>query len=182
MATDVNDYRLELARACGADHVVNVRTTDWVAVARDATRGRGLDVVCEMSGHPDAIRGGLQALRNGGRLSLLGLSSEEVTLDVSGLVIFKGITVQGILGRRMYRTWDQMTSLWTAGQLDISRAITHVLPIQELEEAMRTLAGGQAGKIVLLPWGEAATHRRAAAGAEAWSGATGAATRGPATP
>ena len=167
VATDVNEYRLDLARACGADVVLNVRSDDWVAAARQATGGRGLDVVCEMSGHTDAIRGGLQALRNGGRLSLLGLSSEEVTLDLSGLVIFKGITVQGILGRRMFRTWDQMTSLLNSGRLDISRAITHLMPIEDLEEAMGILAGGQAGKIVLLPWGE--TPSRPSRGAEAVS-------------
>ncbi len=167
VATDVNEYRLELARACGADRAVNVRTADWEAVAREVTSGRGLDVVCEMSGHPEAVRGGLRALRNGGRLSLLGLSSEEIALDLSGLVIFKGLTVQGILGRRMYRTWDQMTSLWNSGRLDISRTITHVMPIQELEEAMGILAGGQAGKIVLLPWGEARPGGVRASGVEA---------------
>ena len=154
VATDVNQYRLHLARACGADVVVDVTQEDWVEAARAATGGRGLDVVCEMSGHSDAIRGGLQALRNGGRLSLLGLSSEEVTLDLSGMVIFKGLTVQGILGRRMFQTWDQMTSLLNSGRLDITSAITHVMPIDELEDAMGILAGGQAGKIVLLPWGE----------------------------
>lgn len=154
VASDVNDYRLELARSCGADATVNVRHEEWESAARRATGGRGLDLVCEMSGQAEAVRGALRSLRNGGRLALLGLSSEEVTLDLSGLVIFKGITVQGILGRRLYRTWDQMTSLLASGRLDISKAITHRMPIDRLEEAMEILAGGQAGKIVLLPWGE----------------------------
>lgn len=154
LATDVNDYRLELARACGADRAVNVRREDWLAVAREITEGRGLDVVCEMSGHPDAVRGGMQALRNAGRLSLLGLSSQDLTLNLSELVIFKGLTVQGIIGRRMFETWHQMTALLRSGRLDISKAITHVLPISDLPGAMDTLGRGQAGKIVLVPWGE----------------------------
>src|SRR5262249_50376814 len=129
---------------------------DWVHVARELTEGRGLDVVCEMSGHPDAVRGGMQALRNAGRLSLLGLSSQDLTLNLSELVVFKGLTVQGIIGRRVDEPWHQMTALLRSGRLDIAQAITHVMPIASLPEAMETLARGQAGKIVLVPWGEKA--------------------------
>ena len=154
LATDVNDYRLDLARACGADRVVNVKREDWVAVAREMTGGTGLDVVCEMSGAPEAIKGSLRALRNAGRLSLLGLSASETTLNLNELVVFKGITVQGIIGRRMYETWHQMTKLLDSGRLDISRAITHVMPLDDLTDAFETLGAGQAGKIVLVPWGE----------------------------
>jgi threonine 3-dehydrogenase len=169
VASDMNAYRLELARACGADRTVNVREEDWEVAAREATGGRGLDLVCEMSGQAEAVRGALKSLRNGGRLALLGLSSEEVSLDLSGLVIFKGITVQGILGRRLYRTWDQMTSLLGSGRLDISRAITHRMPIDRLEEAMEILASGQAGKIVLVPWGETESAPRTGRAEEAVS-------------
>jgi threonine 3-dehydrogenase len=127
IATDINDYRLELALACGADRVVNVRKENWEEVARQITGGKGLDVVCEMSGDGEAIRGAMRALRNAGRLSLLGLSA---------------------------KTWDQMTSLIDSGRLDISKAVTHVMPIDDLEDAMKILSGGQAGKVVLVPWGE----------------------------
>jgi threonine 3-dehydrogenase len=154
LATDVNDYRLELALACGADRVVNVRKENWEEVAREMTCGKGLDVVCEMSGDPEAVRGSMRALRNAGRLSLLGLSAKDITFDLSNLVVFKGLTLQGIIGRRMYKTWAQMTSLIESGRLDISKAITHVMPIDDLEGAMRILEGGQAGKVVLVPWGE----------------------------
>jgi threonine 3-dehydrogenase len=154
LATDINDYRLELALACGADRAVNVRRENWEDVAREITHGKGLDVVCEMSGDPEAVRGAMRTLRNAGRLSLLGLSAKDITLDLSNLVIFKGLTVQGIIGRRMYKTWDQMTSLIESGRLDISRAVTHVMPLDDLEDAMSILEGGQAGKVVLVPWGE----------------------------
>jgi threonine 3-dehydrogenase len=163
LATDINEYRLELARACGADLAVNALRDDWVAAARDLTRGQGLDVVCEMSGVPEVIRQGLDALRSSGRMSLLGICSRETTLDLDKLVIFKGITVQGIIGRRMFETWHQMTSLLASGRLDVSRAITHVLPLADLPAAMDTLSKGQAGKIVLVPWGEKLPAATAAA-------------------
>ncbi|HKA24580.1 MAG TPA: L-threonine 3-dehydrogenase [Candidatus Eisenbacteria bacterium] len=154
LATDVNDYRLELARSCGADRTVQVKRENWVDAAREMTAGEGVDVVCEMSGQPTVIVESLKALRNAGRLSLLGLSSQDLTFDFSQLLIFKGITIQGILGRRMFETWHQMTSLLESGRLDISKTITHVMPLADLEDAMRTLAAQQAGKIVLVPWGE----------------------------
>ena len=157
LATDVNEYRLELARACGADRTSLVTREDWVGAAREMTDGEGVDVVCEMSGQPTVIVESLRALRNAGRLSLLGLSSQDLTFDFSQLLIFKGITMQGILGRRMFETWHQMTSLLESGRLDISKAITHVMPLEGLEEAMRTLADQKAGKIVLVPWGEASS-------------------------
>ena len=141
-------------------------------LARELTRGHGLDVVCEMSGQPSVIQQGLDALRNAGRMSLLGICAQDTTLDLDKLVIFKGITVQGIIGRRMFETWHQMTSLIASGRLDISRVITHVMPLADLPQAMELLANGQAAKIAMVPWGEklpakgtAATPERAAAGA-----------------
>jgi len=120
----------------------------------DLTGGRGLDGVLEMSGSPDAMRDGLGALRNGGRLSLLGLPTEPFELDWNRLVIFKGITLHGIIGRRMYETWYQMDNLLGSGRLDIRPAITHVMPMERYEEAIALLRTGHAGKVVLVPWGE----------------------------
>jgi threonine 3-dehydrogenase len=172
IATDINEYRLDLARACGADVVVNARQDNWVEAARQMTHGHGLDVVCEMSGQPSVIQQGLDALRNAGRMSLLGICAQDTTLDLDKLVIFKGITVQGIIGRRMFETWHQMTSLIASGRLDISRVITHVMPLADLPQAMELLANGQAAKIAMVPWGEklpaggtTAKPERAAAGA-----------------
>ena len=120
----------------------------------EVTEGRGADVVLEMSGHPAAIRQGLQSIRNAGRMSLLGLPSAPFELDVTGLVIFKGVTVQGINGRLMFQTWRQMHELLTSGRLDIRPAITHVMGLDDFATAMDRLKGGEAGKIVLVPWGE----------------------------
>jgi threonine 3-dehydrogenase len=154
VASDVNPYRLELARKIGADVVIDARQDDVVERVRAATGGRGADVVLEMSGHPAAIRQGLAAARNAGRVSLLGLPSDPFELDVTPLIIFKGLTVQGINGRLMFQTWRQMNELLASGRLDIRPAITHVMAIDDYAEAMAQLKSGNAGKIVLLPWGE----------------------------
>jgi len=116
--------------------------------------GRGLDGVLEMSGHPQAVRDGLAALRNGGRMSMLGLPHEPYELDWNRLVIFKGITVHGIIGRRMFETWYQMDNLLSSGRLDIRPAITHVMKMERFNEAVGLLRSAQAGKVVLVPWGE----------------------------
>lgn len=155
-ASDVSSYRLDLARRMLADAVIDVGQEDFVARIHQLTGGQGLDGVLEMSGNPQAVRNGLAALRNGGRMSLLGLPKESFELDWNRLVIFKGITMQGIIGRRVYETWHQMDNLLGSGRLDIRPAITHVMPMQEFDDAIALLRSGQAGKVVLVPWGESA--------------------------
>ncbi|HEY2955203.1 MAG TPA: L-threonine 3-dehydrogenase [Candidatus Eisenbacteria bacterium] len=156
IASDLSAYRLELARAMKADVVIDVSRESLAGRVRELTRGRGLDGVLEMSGSPEAMRDGLAALRNGGRLSLLGLPKEPFGLDWNRLVIFKGVTVHGIIGRRMYQTWYQMDNLLASGRLDIRPAITHVMPMQQFDEAIALLRSGKAGKVVLVPWGQEA--------------------------
>jgi threonine 3-dehydrogenase len=156
IASDVSPYRLELAREMKADAVIDVSREDFVARVQELTDGRGLDGVLEMSGNPKAMRDGLRALRNGGRLSLLGLPTEPFDLEWNELVIFKGITLQGIVGRRMYETWDQLDQLLRSGRLDLRPAITHTMPMERFDEAIALLREGRAGKVVLVPWGEKA--------------------------
>jgi threonine 3-dehydrogenase len=107
-----------------------------------------------MSGHPGAVRDALAALRMGGRMSMLGLPSEPFELDWNRLVIFKGITLHGIIGRRMYDTWFQMDQLLGSGRLDLRPAITHVMSMERFDEAIDLLREGKAGKVVLAPWGQ----------------------------
>ena len=156
LASDVSGYRLDLAREMKADAVIDVSHESFVERVQALTGGRGLDGVLEMSGNPQAMRDGLSALRNGGRLSLLGLPKEPFELDWNRLVIFKGVTIHGIIGRRMYETWYQMDNLLGSGRLDIRPAITHTMPMERFDEAIGLLAGGRAGKVVLTPWGEEA--------------------------
>jgi threonine 3-dehydrogenase len=154
IASDVAPYRLELARRMNADAVIDVTKEDFVRRVMELTDGRGLDGVLEMSGNGKAIRDGLAALRNGGRLSLLGLPRENFDLDWNNLLIFKGITLHGIVGRRMYETWYQMDNLLRSGRLDVRPAITHVMPMEKISEGIEQLRSGKAGKIVLVPWGQ----------------------------
>jgi threonine 3-dehydrogenase len=154
IASDVAPYRLELARRMQADAVVDASKEDFVERVAQLTEGRGLDGLLEMSGSPQAMRDGLSALRNGGRASLLGLPKEPFELDWNRLLIFKGITLHGIIGRRMYQTWYQMDNLLRSGRLDIRPAITHVMPMESFEEAIALLRSGNAGKVVLVPWGQ----------------------------
>jgi threonine 3-dehydrogenase len=154
LASDVSPYRLELARKMHADLVLDATRGDFVERAMEQTGGVGLDGVLEMSGNPAAVRDGLAALRSGGRLSLLGLPKEPFELDWNRLVIFKGVTVHGIIGRRMYETWYQMHNLLSSGRLDVRPSITHVMPMSEFDRAIGLLEAGQAGKVVLVPWGE----------------------------
>ena len=155
-ASDVSGYRLDLARRMQADAVIDVSQESFVDRVMRLTDGRGLDGVLEMSGNPQAMRDGLAALRNGGRMSLLGLPKEPFELDWNRLVIFKGVTLHGIIGRRMYETWYQMDNLLGSGRLDLRPAITHVMPMERFAEAIALLRSGQAGKVVLVPWGMSA--------------------------
>jgi threonine 3-dehydrogenase len=152
-ATETNEHRRELARAMGADVVVNPMLGDAAGRIRSETDGTGVDVLLEMSGNPEAIRQGFAALRAGGRASLLGIPTEPVTLDLVNDVIFKGATVQGIYGRRMYETWVQMTALIKAKRLELDRLFGERLPLERFEEAFAALGNGLPGKVLLCPNG-----------------------------
>ena len=154
IASDVAPYRLDLAKKMNADGVIDVSKESFVERVMQLTDGRGLDGVLEMSGNPQALRDGLAALRNGGRLSLLGLPQAPFELDWTKLFIFKGITLHGIIGRRMYQTWYQMDNLLRSGRLDVRPAITHVMPMARFDDAIALLRSGSAGKVVLVPWGQ----------------------------
>jgi len=159
-ALEVNKHRRELAQGMGADFALDPSNNDLgddvAGIVRKRTGGNGVDVVLEMSGHPDAIRLGLEILRTGGRISLLGIPSRPVELDLARDIIFKGAVVQGINGRKMYETWYQMEALLKTGRLDLSPVITHRLPMREFARGMELLKSGEASKILLYPKGREA--------------------------
>jgi threonine 3-dehydrogenase len=148
-ATDVMPHRREMAAKMGADCVLDA-TGDVVAEIRRETGGVGVDVVLEMSGAETAIHQAFEMTTNGGRVSLLGLPSRPVTLDLNSAIIFRGVRVYGITGRELWRTWYKTAALLREG-LDVSPIITHRLPLSRYEEAFDLLAEGIAGKVVLLP-------------------------------
>ncbi len=122
-------------------------------IVMEHTDGLGVDVVLEMAGHPDAIRTAFDIVRRGGRVSLLGLTSKPVSLNFSEDIIFKGITIQGINGRRMYQTWYQMTALLKAGKLDLHPVITDRIAMRDFSSGIARLKTGEASKILLFPNG-----------------------------
>jgi threonine 3-dehydrogenase len=150
-ATDIRPYRLALAAKMGADRVIDTTKEDAVAVVKGETQGKGVDVVLEMSGHPDGVRQAFKMLRSGGRVSLLGIPSQPVSLDLADDIIFKGATVLGINGRRMWQTWYQGQALLRSGKVDLRPLITHTLPLAEIDKGMELLRAGEAAKIILYP-------------------------------
>ena len=149
-ATDTRAYRLDLATKLGADEVVNVLEADAVTAILERTGGHGVDVVLEMSGAPAAIRQAMRMCRRGGRVSLMGIPVEPVELDMAEDMIFKGLTIHCIVGRRLYETWDTMRSLLASGRLNIAPAITHRLPFEEFDRGMELMRDGICGKVVFL--------------------------------
>jgi len=152
-ATETNEHRRAMARTMGADFALNPASEDVVKKIVESTGGTGVDVLLEMSGQPTAIRQGFEALRAGGRASLLGIPTEAVQLDLVQDVIFKGATVQGIYGRRMYGTWVQMTALLKAGRLNLEALFGERMGMEGFEAAFAKLQSGLAGKILLYPDG-----------------------------
>jgi threonine 3-dehydrogenase len=147
VATDVNGYRLELARRMGATLAVDVREHDLTEVQGRLGMKEGFDVGLEMSGNPDALRSMIANMAHGGRIALLGIPAHEVSLDLNP-VIFDMLTIKGIYGREMYETWYQMTVMLQSG-LDIRPVITHRFSHRDYEEAFEIARSGQSGKVIL---------------------------------
>lgn len=146
-------YRRELASTMGSHVTIDPSTEDVVDRIRRETEGEGADVVLEMSGNAHAIRQALQALRFGGFISLLGIPAQPLEIDLADGVIFKGATVQGISGRRIWQTWYQTRGFLESG-MDLTPTITHTLPMEQFEEAFELVRSGESGKVVLLPPGQ----------------------------
>ena len=149
LVTDRDRRRLELAKQLGADVAFDASDDAWPAQAREETHSQGPEVLLEMSGHPKAIRQGFAALRNGGTAALLGLPAEPVALDLPNDIIFKGATVLGINGRKMFETWYQVESFLLSGRLNIDPIVTHRLPMADFERGFELMRSGEGIKIVL---------------------------------
>ncbi|HTU81216.1 MAG TPA: L-threonine 3-dehydrogenase [Candidatus Acidoferrales bacterium] len=156
-AIDVNPSKLELAKRLGADATFLATQSGLVEHIRALTSGDGVDVLLEMSGSGVAIDQGLQMVRNGGTAALLGIPSDNVNINLAERIIFKGLTVLGINGRRMFETWYQTQALVKSGRVDLRGIITHVLPYQQFDRAFQLMRDGEAAKIVLDFKGDAST-------------------------
>ena len=150
--TDVNPYRLALAKKMGATRTVDSRTEDLAQVMKELGMTEGFDVGLEMSGNAQAFKGMIGAMVNGGRVAVLGIFPGEVSLDWSKIV-FKGLFIKGVYGREMYETWYKMAAMVRSG-LDITPVITHHFPIAEFKQGFEVMGSGQSGKVIL-DWGAA---------------------------
>ncbi|HEU5479492.1 MAG TPA: L-threonine 3-dehydrogenase [Candidatus Tumulicola sp.] len=148
-AIDVNPGKLELAKRLGADEAFSATQPGLIDEIVARTNGDGVDVLLEMSGSGAAIDAGLQMVRNGGTAALLGIPSDSVNINLAERIIFKGLTVLGINGRRMFETWYQTQALVKSGRIDLRPIITHVLPYAQFDRAFELMRSGEAAKIVL---------------------------------
>lgn len=148
ITTEISPFRKRLGERMGADLILDPSVDD-VSARLAEVAPLGVDATLEMSGVPSSIELAMRHTRPGGRISLLGLFAESMqSLDLNAL-IFRGLDVQGIVGRRLWETWEQMHWLLTEKGLDVSPVITHEMPYTEIERAMEVLEAGQAGKVVL---------------------------------
>jgi len=147
VVTDVNPYRLDLAKKLGATRVVDVSKESLTEVKKELGMKEGFDVCLEMSGHPSGLNDILTHSSNGAKVSLLGIFPDNVAIDWDK-VIFKGLILKGIYGREMFETWYKMTQMIRAG-LDITPVITHKFHYTDFQKGFETMLSGQSGKVVL---------------------------------
>ena len=145
--TDVNDYRLDLARKMGATRALNVTRETLDDTMRDLGMEEGFDVGMEMSGNPQAFRDMLRTMHHGGKVAILGIPPNDTSIDWND-VIFKGLELKGVYGREMFETWYKMSSMLQSG-LNIAPIITHHFPIDDYMPAFELMESGQSGKVIL---------------------------------
>jgi threonine 3-dehydrogenase len=146
--TDLDPKRLQIAKDLGADEAYNA-TDNWVEQVRKATGGSGVHCLIEMSGNAHAINDGFAALRNGGTAAMLGIPSGDISIDLTNHIIFKGATVHGINGRKMFETWYQMENLLLSKRINLEPIITHVIEMEDFEKGFQMMQSGEAIKVVM---------------------------------
>lgn len=148
---DIVDYRLRLARDMGGNILLNGSKEDVVKEIMEATDGRGVDVFFEMSGAAPSFEEGFRVLRPGGTAILFGLPKKKIEIDIENWIVFKDARVRGIFGRRLWSTWYKTASVLKAGEVDLSKVITHRFKLEEFSKAIALMKSGQCGKIIMYP-------------------------------
>lgn len=153
IASEVSDFRLKYAEKMGADIVINPLNENLEKIIMEETKGRGVDILLEMSGAEAALKSGLKVVTPGGRVSLLGIYNKEIAIDWNEFVTFKGIRIYGITGRRMFQTWYQVKGLLEIKEFrnKIKTLITHELKMKDINKGMELLRSKEAVKIILDP-------------------------------
>ncbi|MEZ4256302.1 MAG: L-threonine 3-dehydrogenase [Polyangiales bacterium] len=150
LVTDVNAFRLGLAKRMGASMAIDVRKTSIAEAQRELGMTEGFDVGLEMSGNATAFRDMLSNMNHGGHVAILGIPPSDTAIDWNQ-VIFKGLVLKGVYGREMFETWYKMSSMLQSG-LDVSPMLTHRFPVKDFQEGFEIMRSGQSGKVVL-DWG-----------------------------
>jgi threonine 3-dehydrogenase len=150
-ASDISEYRLDLARKAGCTEALKADKVNVPEFIQQATKNRGVDVVLEMSGNPHALKNGFAALGLAGTMVLLGIPKSTVEVDISRDIIFKEAKVLGINGREIFKTWFLMLDLLETGKLNIEDIITHRFKLHDFGDAIALVASGQSGKVLLEP-------------------------------
>ena len=148
VVTDINDFRLDIASEMGADRAINVESYELADTMWELGLKEGFDVGLEMSGVSAALHDMISTMNNGGKIALLGIPETEAAPIDWNDIVFKGLTLKGIYGRRMFETWYKMLAMLQTG-LDVSPVITHHFPADDFEEAFAVVRAGAAGKVVL---------------------------------
>jgi len=151
IVSEPNKYRQDIAKKMGADEIINPTEVDLKYAVENVTYGIGVDFVAEMSGHPVALNSALKCICTGGSMALLGFPSDKVSIDLTNDVILKEITLIGITGRKMFKTWHIAKRLIKEKKLDLTPAITHQLPLEEFDKGMELMKSGNCAKIILKP-------------------------------
>ncbi len=150
-ATDISPYRIDFARRMGADLALHATEDQVIELIFEATDGEGIDVLLEMSGAPSAIDQGFTLLKPGGDAAVLGVTHEPITFDWNCHIVFKAARVLGISGRKLWQTWYQARGLIRSGAVDLSPLVTHRFKLEEFDQAFKTMASGDSGKVMLTP-------------------------------
>jgi len=151
----MSDFALAIAKRMGADHTLNIadKSVDRLQFIRDHTGGYGTDLVLDMVGAPSAVEEGLKVIRKGGRYSAFGVGPGVIPVDYVNGIVFRGITINGISGRKMFDTWYRVRNLLASGRIDIRPIVTHLFSLQDYEKGFAAAMGNprQCGKAVLFP-------------------------------
>lgn len=151
IAIEINEYRINLAKKLGAHVVINPLKEDVVKRVLEETDGKGVDVVTEFSGNKSAIEQSFKYIKPGGKMSMLGIGEQNIDIDFSNDIVFKGIEIYGVIGRRMFETWDQVTLFVQSGKLDLDVIVTHIFKLEDMEKGIQQMISGNSGKVVLIP-------------------------------
>ncbi len=153
IAIEVSPYRRDLAMKLGADLIVDPTTQDTYQTIMSYTANKGVDVVCEFSGNGKAIQDAFRYVKKGGKMSMLGIPSRPVEIDIADGIVFKGIEIYGVVGRRIYETWEQVKELIDNNKLHLETVVTHEFPMREINRAAELMGEKNCGKIVMIPEG-----------------------------